>query len=293
MADHPAIGLLFRKTNAAATKPSLRWAVIGTATASLAGVLLIAVWRSSEVADHPADNVKKIPNGLWALGARTKLIGAGSSVQPVKVAEPLRLSNTDSGAAVHTFQEYYQGDPMRGDDVVQRPSTESSAGGGEFRFGHMFPNSSLADVWLTASGRETVASIPGLDDDTRTWLVNLGAKAVAVPSAENYRNRTLVRSPRTRREIRVACPVAAHAAPASHEQCRTEFFNTIQVRQLARMVWMSKNHVGDRFFLAEVCAERRARCPDNLILADYWLRMTVALQHLTLPLSSVSLSLSV
>ena len=168
-----------------------------------------ALWEAASgkqvarLAALPTHSILLSPNGRWALGARTKVIGAGSSVQPVTVAEPLRLWNTDSGATVHTFQEYYQGDPMRGDDVVQRSSTESSAGRGEFRFGHMFPNSSLADVWLTASGRETVASIPGLDDDTRTWLVNLGAKAVAVPSAENYRNRTLLRSPRTRREIRV------------------------------------------------------------------------------------------
>ncbi len=157
----------------------------------------------ARLAALPTHSILLSPNGRWALGARTKLIGAGSSVQPVTVAEPLRLWNTDSGTTVHTFQEYYLGNPMQGDDVVQRPSTESSAGRGEFRFWGLGSSSSLADVWLTASGRENVASIPDLDDETRTWLVNLGAKAVAAPVAENYRNRTLVRSPRTRREVRV------------------------------------------------------------------------------------------
>ncbi len=170
-----------------------------------------ALWEAASgkqvarLAALPTHSILLSPNGRWALGARTKLIGAGSSVQPVTVAEPLRLWNTDSGATVHTFKDYYQGDPMRGDDVVQRPSTESSTERGEFRFGILgsASSSSLADVWLTASGRATVASVAGLDDDTRTWLFNLGAKAVAAPAAENYRNRTLVRSPRTRREVRV------------------------------------------------------------------------------------------
>lgn len=137
-----------------------------------------ALWSAASgkqvarLAALPTHGILLSPNGRWALGARTKMIGAGPSVQPVTIAEPLRLWNTDSGATVHTFQEYYQGDPMRGDDVVQRPSTESSTKRGEFRFGLLgsASSSSLADVWLTASSRATVASVAGLDGDTRTWL---------------------------------------------------------------------------------------------------------------------------
>lgn len=151
------------------------------------------------LADVPTHRIALSPNGRWALGIRT--IPREPTVPELRT-KPLRLWNTDSSVEVHSFDKYYHGEPTEVDDVVQRPSTDSAAVREEFgsrRWGWI---RAPTEVWLTESGRDAVASIPGLDDDTRAWLINLGAKAIGAPSFENRENRTLVRSRRTLREIR-------------------------------------------------------------------------------------------
>jgi WD40 repeat protein len=131
--------------------------------------------RLAWIAATPTRFILLGPGGRWAVGPLQRSRGNVMSGVWDLFRSPLPLWNTRTGELVHHFEEYYLCDPARDDGATQHPSTRTSAGVGEISLLRP-PRPSLDELWLSPSGRETLAGIADLDEESRAWLGRPDAK---------------------------------------------------------------------------------------------------------------------
>lgn len=155
--------------------------------------------RLAWIAATPKRFILLGPGGRWAVGPLQKSRGNVMSGVWDSFRSPLPLWNTRTGELVHCFEEYYLCDPARDDGATQHPSTRTSAGVGEVSLLRP-PLPARDELWLSPSGRKSLAAIADLDEESRAWLGRPDEEWK--PPQRFPPTRPRVRSPSGRYEVR-------------------------------------------------------------------------------------------